>query len=1326
MSAQTQQLDLLSADIALCMQSQQRSLRNRLRRMRTRCKQQKDIAQGLAQLQRDIEQSKGLLAERKAALPEISYPDVLPVSRMRQSISDAISSHQVVIVAGETGSGKTTQIPKICLQLGRGVNAMIGHTQPRRIAARSVATRIAEELGSRIGDAVGYKIRFSDQTRRNSYIKLMTDGILLAEVQHDPLLWQYDTIIIDEAHERSLNIDFLLGYLKNILAKRRDLKVIITSATINTERFSQFFHGAPIIEVSGRSYPVDIKYRPPVSGAKNSESSSGANGDHQFHQSVIAAVDEAASDDPLGDILIFLPGEREIRDLTHALQQHSMANTEILPLYSRLSPAEQDKIFKGHRGRRIVLATNVAETSLTVPGIRFVIDSGVARISRYSSQRKIQCLPIEAISQASANQRAGRCGRVAAGVCFRLYAEDDFTNRAEHTDPEIRRTHLANVILQMLSLGLGRIEDFNFMEAPEKRAIGDGYRLLEELQAIEPMVQGQPRRLSTIGQSMVRLPLDPRLARMLIQADQERAMQEVLIIVSALSVQDPHVRPAESQQQADAKHRLFKDETSDFLSWVKLWNWYQEQANHLSRAKLRRLCQQHYLVFMRMREWHDLHSQLLSVVGDLNMKLNQQAAKADCVHRSLLSGLLSHIALKHPEKGYLGARNLKLFLFPGSSLSKKPPKWLMAANLLATTRVFARCVAPIDPAWLEALAPHLMKRQYSEPHWSAKAAQVSAFERISLYGLPIVTGRRIAYGTIDGELSRQLFIRHALVQMEYHTHGKFFNYNKSLVHKLEKIEHKTRRKDLLADEQARYDFFDARLPADICNGKSFEHWRKQVEQQQPRLLFMSEAVLLHADANTVDAGQFPNRMQVKSLNLKLSYHFDPSHKADGITVHVPLAALGQLEMDAFAWLVPGMLVEKLIALIKGLPKSQRKHFVPAPDFAKACAESMSFGEGSLLRSFSNQLKRMTGIEIAVRDWSLEKLPQHLHISFSVYDEQGKSIARDSNLHALQHRYAQQVRDGLNWGNSNTVATGVREQPSGKIKQPSADIRRTGITRWDFGVLPGVIEQRQGRLTLQLFPALVDHQTSVAIELFENSGVADRAMRNGVRRLFMLSLHTQVQYLRKHIPKQRELSLLYATLTHRSDLLNDMIVNVFDSVLMQGDMPRNQSDFEAQLQDRRGSIVDQGSRLAGYVSDSLKAYALLQQQISQIRAAALSPVVKDIQAQLDVLMGDGFVRHTAVHYLQHFPRFIHAAAVRLARAGPNLKQDQMHAKAIQDLWQLYEHEYQQRSQHHEDCQPLVEYRWLLEELRVSLFAQNLKTAVPVSVKRLEKRWQVLSA
>jgi len=1322
MAIQSEQIQQLGAAIPHCMRGQQRGFRNRLKRMRLRLKQAKDIQVGFGKLQRDIEQSCQMLEARKQRLPEIVYPEDLPISQKRQWIADAIEKHQVVIVAGETGSGKTTQIPKICLSLGRGIHAMIGHTQPRRIAARSVATRIAEELASPLGTDVGYKVRFSDHSRNFPYIKLMTDGILLAEIQRDPKLLHYDTIIVDEAHERSLNIDFLLGYLKNILPTRPDLKLIVTSATINTARFSAFFNQAPIIEVSGRSYPVDIVYRPVVSeqgaGGRSSE-----HGDAQttaFHQAVMAAVDVAADMDPLGDILIFLPGEREIRDTALALHQHSMRDTEILPLYSRLSPAEQDRVFKGHRGRRIVLATNVAETSLTVPGIRFVIDSGLARISRYSARSKVQRLPIEPISQASANQRAGRCGRVAAGVCFRLYSEADFKLRAEHTDPEIRRTHLASVILQMANLGLGRIHDFTFMEPPEKRAIGDGYRLLEELQAIEG------ESLTAIGKLLVRLPLDPRLGRMLLQAEKEGVVHEVAIIVSALSIQDPRLRPADMAQQADAKHRLFRDDSSDFMSWLKLWHWYHEQSHHLSRSKLKKTCQQHYLAYMRMREWHDLHGQLLSVMAELKLQSNapsgeqgkRTAAKPESVHRAMLAGLLSHIAMRHPEKGYMGARNLKLTIFPASVLAKKPPTWLMAASLVETSRLFARDIAPIDPRWLESLAAHLLKRQYSEPHWSAKRAQVNAFEKISLYGLPIVSGRRCHYGPIDAELSRQLFIRHALVQHELHTHGDFFKHNKRIITEIEAMEHKTRRKDLLADEQARYDFFDARIPAGIYSGKLFEQWRKQAESQQPRLLFLDKAILLQGQADGVDAELFPNRLQLAQLKLRVSYHFDPGHQADGITVHVPMLALGQLDAARFEWLVPGMLVEKLTLLIRGLPKAMRKNFVPAPQFAEACADSMVFADGALLRAFSKELLRMTGVEVPTRLWNSDGLPAHLRMNFSVLDEHGSSMDEGMNLALLQQRYAGQMR------------TALQEHPSAE------DIRRTGITRWDFDGLPECVEQRQGRSMLQYFPALVDHQNSVAIEWLESRQAADAAMRAGVRRLLMLSLNTQVKMLQKSFSKNKEIVLYYKLLGHKSHLIDDIIFQAFDGVFMAPEstranveactaLPRRRADFEHLLQTRKSRLVAQAEQVASQVQAIFKAHASLQQQMAAIRAPALKPVVADIQAQLAEMMPDGFVRLTPFDHLQHLPRYIDAAAVRLGRAGPNLKQDQANSQIMQEFWQAYQAEYLQRQQHHEDGDGLNAFRWLLEELRVSLFAQSLKTATPVSVKRLRKHWQELA-
>lgn len=1288
---QLDQLSQLSSAIQSCAKGRQGGFRNRLKRMRIRLKQNKNIAQGFDALVKDVALSKQQLAERKLHMPRVTYPESLPISQKRALISDAIRKHQVVIVAGETGSGKTTQIPKICLELGRGIHGMIGHTQPRRIAARSVATRIADELNSPLGKDVGYKVRFSDHTQSNTYIKLMTDGILLAEIQRDPKLLHYDTIIIDEAHERSLNIDFLLGYLKNMLPKRPDLKVIVTSATINTERFSTFFNKAPIIEVSGRSYPVDIEYKPVVVDE--------ANPDKDFLNTVIHAVDEAELHDPLGDILIFLPGEREIRETTHALQQHSMRDTEILPLYSRLSPAEQDRVFKTHRGRRIVLATNVAETSLTVPGIRFVIDSGLARISRYSSQSKVQRLPIEPISQASANQRAGRCGRVAAGLCFRLYAEDDFNNRPEHTDPEIRRTHLASVILQMTSLGLGNIHDFSFMEPPEKRAISDGYRLLEELQAIEK------EQLTQMGKQLVRLPVDPRLARMLIQADRERSLHEVLIIVAALSVQDPRVRPTESQKQADEKHRLFSDKTSDFLSWVKLWDWYHEQSKHLTRSKLKKVCQQHYLAYMRMREWHDLHGQLLSVIGELKMKPNQQAAKPDEVHRAILAGLLSHIALKHPEKGFMGARNLKLTIFPGSPLAKKPPQWLMAGSLVETSRLFARSIAPIQPEWLEGLAPHLIKRQYSEPHWSSKLAQVSVFEKVTLYGLAIVSKRRIHFGSIDPVVSRELFIRHALVHSEYHTSGQFFKHNQRLLKDIEGMEHKTRRRDLLTEEQVRFDFFDALLPDHICTGKLFEQWRKQAEQSQPRMLFLSKEILLQDAAAAVDVLQYPNFIQVGELKLKLSYHFDPSHKADGITLRVPMLALGQLEANRFEWLVPGMLEEKLALLIKGLPKSLRKNFVPAPAFAKACVDSMVMAEGSLLLAFAKALKRMTGVEVSSSDWNPDGLPKHLSMNFSVLDEHGTSIAQDTNLQLLQHKYAMQVRDNLQQNAS------------------ASDITRRGITRWDFDVLPDAIQRQQGRSLMQFFPALVDHGQSVSIELFESQHAANKAMLAGMRRLIMLSLHAQVKLLKKSMPKQREISLYYATIGKREALLEDMICNAFDAVFLNdGKLCRKQHDFEHLIQTRKSKVVAQGEQVASWVFESLLAYASLQQLIASVRAAALKPVVDDINAQMENLIYAGFVAQTPAQWLEHLPRFIQAAEIRLGRAGPNLKQDQCNAQAVQALWHAYQTEIKERQMQNENVDSLIEFRWLLEELRSALFAQQLKTSVPVSVKRLQKRWK----
>ena len=1276
------------------MQVDRRSFSKRLHGLSHRLKQGKPVDRSLAKLTREITDSGNCFKQRLENRPAISYPQELPVSGKRQKISAAIAEHQVIIVAGETGSGKTTQIPKICLDLGRGIAGQIGHTQPRRIAARTVATRIAQELKSKLGEHVGYKVRFSDHTRKESYIKLMTDGILLAEVQGDPLLLAYDTIIIDEAHERSLNIDFLLGYLKQLLPKRPDLKIIITSATINTARFSAFFDDAPVIEVSGRNYPVAIHYQP-IQGDDDDR-------DRDLPQAIADAVDEAATIDPMGDILVFLPGEREIREASELLHQHKMEHTEIIPLLSRLSPAEQDKVFQPHTGRRIVLATNVAETSLTVPGICFVIDSGLARISRYSVRTKVQRLPIEPISQASANQRAGRCGRVAAGICIRLYSEENFNNRPEQTDPEIRRTNLASVILQMSNLGLGELNHFPFMDAPEKQSIRDGYLLLEELQAVD-----SNKRLTPVGRKLVRLPLDPRIGRMLLQADQERSLHEMLIITAALSVQDPRLRPMDMQQKADEKHRIFADPASDLMSWLKLWEWYHEQARHLSRSKLRKLCHDRFLSYIRLREWHDLHGQLLAIIREMKMTPNSKAASSDEIHRALLAGLLSHIGLYDVEKKqYLGARGLRFALFPGSALFKKPPKWVVCAELVETSRLFGRAAAAIDPAWLEQLAPHLIRRSYSEPHWSSKRAQVAAFEKTSLYGLPVINRRRIHYGPIDAELSRELFIRHALVQFEFRTHGKFLSFNRRLIAELEKLEAKHRRRDLLAEEQVSFDFFDAIIPDDVFSGKLFEQWRKQAEQKQPKLLYLDKKNLLHSDAKSMDSAALPDEYRDGKLSLKYRYHFDPTHKADGITLMVPLPVLGQLQAARFEWLVPGMLQEKLIMLIKSLPKSLRRNFVPAPQFAQAAMESMPFAQGELLESFAHELGRMAGTKPHRNDWNIEALPAHLNMKFSLLDEHGKTVESGSNLRSLQQKYAASSRQSL--------------QAIDTVQK----LERSGITRWDFGDLPESVTSKRRGLQLQFFPALSDDSQSVSIRIFESRNEADLAMSKGLRRLFMLHLHQQVQVLKKTTSQLQKMAVNYALIGNPSSLKDELIEAAFDELFLSEPLPRTESAFAQRLDSGRAHIMKQTSRLADHVSAILTLHSELVAMLGNIKSAQLKPVVDDITRQMSRLVYPGFVGQTPAHRLAHYARFIEAAKIRLGKAGRNLKQDKQHADSVERLWSLYAKRSEELQKTQADAAPLTEFRWQLEELRVSLFAQELKTSVPVSLKKLETLWQSL--
>lgn len=1281
------ELKRLKGLLGECLLRDEILLGKRLKGLTRRAKQKQPVDKGLREVSKLVEKSMSAVAHRKSSLPPIEYPD-LPVSEHKASIAEAIGKHQVVIVAGETGSGKTTQLPKICLELGRGMRGLIGHTQPRRIAARSVATRIANELGSNIGELVGYKVRFSDHTKPESSIKLMTDGILLAEIQSDPELWAYDTLIIDEAHERSLNIDFLLGYLKRLLPRRPDLKVIITSATINTASFSRFFDDAPVIEVSGRSYPVDIIYQP-VNGDEDDR-------DRDLPEAIAAAIEELGQIDPLGDILVFLPGEREIREAADALHHHSLPNTEIISLFSRLSPAEQDKVFQSHQGRRIVLATNVAETSLTVPGIRFVVDSGLARISRYSARTKVQRLPVEAISQASANQRAGRCGRVSAGTCIRLYAEDDYAKRPPQTDPEILRTNLASVILQMASLGLGDVAAFPFMDAPEGRAISDGYRLLGELQAVN-----EQKQLTETGRKLARMPLDPRIGRMLIEADRKRCLHEVLIIAAALSVQDPRMRPADAQQQADSQHKQFASEGSDFLAWLKLWQWHHEQARHLSRSKFRKLCHDRFLSYVRLREWHDLHGQLLAIVRELGMKPNDVPAQPDEIHQALLAGLLSHIGMQTEDKQFLGARGLKFAIFPGSSLSRKPPKWLMAGELVETSRLFARSVAAIDPAWLESQASHLIKRDYGEAVWSAKRAQVVAQERLTLFGLPIAS-RRIHYGPVDPQVSRELFIRHALVQGEYQSPGRFAAHNKALLGGIEAEQTKTRRYDLLISEEARYVIFDALIPEGIYSGKLFEQWRKQAEAQTPRLLYLHREQLLQSEV-THTASDYPDVWRKDGLKLKLRYHFDTTHHADGISVLVPQAALPQLDPADFDWLVPGMLKEKLVWLIKNLPKALRINFVPAPDFAEAAMQAMRFGEGHLLLVLSRELKRMTGVDVPLMQWNTQELPNHLRMSFVVQGEHGKILATSNDLDSLKLRFG---------------------QPDGSLPGAATSMERSGIRSWDFDTLPPAVEYRHGKLLLRRFPALIDEGDSVSLKLLESPDDAEAATRQGVTRLCMLSLHQQVAMLKKNMPGLKEITLYYATIGDASKLKDELIAAVFTHHFIGKDLPRDKKGFEDRLQAGRSHIVSFAHELSGRLAEAVKGWAILRQEMDNSRAAALQPVVADIRSQMDRLFVDGFVTTTPARSLLEYPRYVAAARSRLQRCGRNIKQDQQHQADIKRLWDRYEARRKDLQKQGITQPELDKFRWQLEELRVALFAQELKSSEPISVKRLEKLWQEL--
>ncbi|EGR4371388.1 ATP-dependent RNA helicase HrpA [Vibrio cholerae] len=1240
----------------------------------------------------DIAQSMMAVEQRKQQMPKIEYPALLPVSQKRDDIAQAIAHHQVVIVAGETGSGKTTQLPKICAELGRGKYGLIGHTQPRRLAARSVANRIAEEMETELGGFVGYKVRFTDQISDQTQIKLMTDGILLAEIQNDRFLNQYDTIIIDEAHERSLNIDFILGYLKQLLPRRPDLKVIITSATIDPERFSKHFSNAPIIEVSGRTYPVEVRYRP-LAGDDDSES------DRDQLEGIFQAVDELC-DEGLGDILIFMNGEREIRDTADALSKRNLRDTEIVPLYARLSAGEQNKIFQPHAGRRIVLATNVAETSLTVPGIKYVIDPGTARISRYSYRTKVQRLPIEPISQASANQRKGRCGRTEEGICIRLYSEEDFLSRPEFTDPEILRTNLASVILQMTALGLGDIEAFPFVEAPDKRNIQDGVRLLEELGAINDQIKDPKKRLTESGKQLARLPIDPRLARMVLEASKLGCLKEVMIIASALSIQDPRERPSDKQQSADDKHRRFNHEDSDFLTLVNLWHYIGQQQKALTSNQFRRQCKLDYLNYLRVREWQDVYTQLHQSTREMGFKLNDEPGSYHAVHSAILVGLLSHIGMKDQEKNeYHGARNARFNIFPASGLFKKQPKWVMSAELVETSKLWARVVAKIEPDWIEPLAKHLIKRSYSEPHWSKKNAAVMAYEKVMLYGIPIVPKRLVNYVTIDPVLSREIFIRSALVEGDWETKHAFFKQNRALLAEVEELEHKSRRRDILVDDEELFQFYDQRVGTEVVSGRHFDAWWKTASRKTPDLLSFEKEMLFKGDASHITDLDYPNFWHQGNLKLKLSYQFEPGENSDGVTVHIPLPILNQVEPHGFDWQIPGLRHELVVSLIKSLPKTLRKNFVPAPNYADAFLARVTPFEMPLLDAMEKELRRMTGVTVLREDWKLDQLPAHLKITYRAVDHRNRKLNESCDLHELKESLKEKVQETL-----SQVA--------------DDDIEQRDLHTWSFGELPKVYQQKRGGFEVRAYPALVDKKDSVEIKLFETEQEQLSAMRAGQRRLILLNVPSPIKYLHANLPNKSKLGLYFNPYGKVLDLIDDCIACGVDKLIEErGGMVWEPQAFEALKEHVRAELGDTVVEIAKQVETILTTAYNINKRLKGKVDFTMAFALSDVKAQIEGLIFSGFATECGWKRLPDILRYMRAIERRMEKLPVDPNKDRLHMLKIESVANKYKELLNKIPKGMAIPDNVREIRWMLEELRVSYFAQQLGTPYPVSDKRI---------
>ncbi|EKF73004.1 ATP-dependent helicase HrpA [Alcanivorax hongdengensis A-11-3] len=1233
---------------------------------------------------------------RRASVPTLNWPD-LPVVASREDIKAAIRDHQVVVIAGETGSGKTTQLPKICLELGRGIDGTIGHTQPRRLAARAVASRVAEELGSPVGDRVGFKVRFSEQVGEHSLIKVLTDGMLLNEIQQDRFLNDYDTLIIDEAHERSLNIDFLLGYLKQLLPRRPDLKLIITSATIDHERFARHFGDAPVLEVSGRTYPVDIRYRPPSEGQELSR---------QIEEVLLEIQrEERGNLPPARDVLVFLPGEREIRDAHHHLRRCQFGDTEFLPLYARLSQAEQHRIFAPHRGRRVVLSTNVAETSLTVPGIRYVIDAGTARISRYSVHSKVQRLPVEPVSQASANQRAGRSGRIMEGICYRLYEEEDFLNRPAFTDPEIQRTNLAAVILQMADLRLGRVEDFPFIEPPDGRLIRDGYRLLEELSAL-----GKDQRLTPLGRQLARFPLDPTLSRMLVAAADRKVLREALIVVAALAAQDPRERPHDRQQQADQAHQPFISKDSDFLFFINLWQWADQQREALSRNQYEKQLKKQFLSPSRMREWRDIHRQLLLLSKEQGWALN--AASEDLasvytpLHQALLTGLIANVMQRTEEGEWLSTRNRKPLVWPGSALSKTKARWLVAAEQVETSRLFARTVARIEPEWVEQVAGHLIKRQYFEPHWSKKRGCAMAKEQINLFGLILAAGRRVNYGPIDPQVARELMVREGLVVGHLNREPPFVRDNRLRLEKLEEMEHKLRRRDILVDEQARVDFYLARLPEDIYSLAGLISWyQKTASPAQRRALIMGDDFLLSRSPELA-GDQFPDHLSLDGLSLPLQYSFDPTGERDGVTLVVPHAVLNQVPAERLDWLVPGLLREKLEAMIRALPKARRRHFVPVPDYVSALLDTLT-PDQPLLPAMTRELQRMTGVRVEQEEWQQVSLADHLRMRIQVVDsltERPAILAEGRSLEA--------VRDAL---------AGVRAAPlEAPTEEETAPLRGQD---WIFGTLAETEERPLGGMTLRRYPALHDDGDAVVLAHDEDLEQARWAHRWGTARLLALRLSAQLRDLRKHAGQQPGFQKLKGEKSAMArQALDQALLRLLAEHFQLQTPVRSEAEFRARLDAHRGDFVPAAQQQLVAWGKLFAQYRTLMGKLEKNFPLAWAHAHRDLKQQLSALFCENFLQDVPAEWLAEYPRFLQAVEHRLDKLGGQIGKDRTHTAELQ----AYHKQYQTRAAGRplwQQSEPLQTFRWMLEEYRVSLFAQQLGTRLPVSAKRLNKQWEL---